>query len=172
MILLLPAERGIGAIALDSSGKVFVTASSRSRSTNSHSQDYVTLAYSSAGVALWTNCYNVSAAIDVAQPPVVAVDGTGHVFVTGASYVGTNGVFDYATVAYSGAGMPLWTNHYNGPGNNEDVANSVAVDLAVTCSWRAFPSAAPDVTAWRRWRTRELACRCGPTASSHWTLTA
>src|ERR1035438_5040671 len=35
---------------------------------------------------------------------------------------------DYATIKYSSAGMPLWTNRYdNGPGNDSSAA-SVAVD--------------------------------------------
>jgi hypothetical protein len=28
---------------------------------------------------------------------------------------------DYATLAYSSAGVPLWTNRYNGPANGDDV---------------------------------------------------
>jgi hypothetical protein len=57
------------------------------------------------------------------------VDSSGNVFVTGVSWRGS--VYtsaDYATVAYSGAGVPLWTNRYNGPLNNEDIANAIAVD--------------------------------------------
>ena len=49
------------------------------------------------------------------------VDGTGNVIVTGF----TGNVADYTTLKYSGAGMPLWTNRYNGPGN---FAKAMAVD--------------------------------------------
>ncbi len=36
--------------------------------------------------------------------------------------------YDYATIKYSSAGVPLWTNRYNGPANREDYAYAVAVD--------------------------------------------
>ncbi len=57
----------------------------------------------------------------------MAVDASGNVFVTGFS-VGSGGNSDYETIAYSGAGVPLWTNRYNGPGNGSDYARAVAVD--------------------------------------------
>jgi hypothetical protein len=41
------------------------------------------------------------------------VDATGNVVVTWDSWV--SGESDYATIKYSGAGVPLWTNRYNGP---------------------------------------------------------
>ena len=91
------------------------------------SSDYATIAYSGAGVPLWTNRYNGPAnGNDVAN--AVAVDASGNVFVTGSS-VGSGGDSDYATIAYSGAGVPLWTNRYNGPGRQPwTIANAVAVD--------------------------------------------
>jgi hypothetical protein len=49
----------------------------------------------------------------------VVVDGNGNVFVTGYSY-GSGSSYDYATIKYSGAGVPLWTNRYNGPANGDD----------------------------------------------------
>jgi len=46
------------------------------------------------------------------------VDGSGNVFVTGDSASGSGfDTADYATIAYSNAGVPLWTNRYNGPAN-------------------------------------------------------
>lgn len=73
-------------------------------------------AHGQGGLPLWTNSYHGPR--DVDSPTAIAVDSTGKVFVTGASEVGTNGfldaAYDYATVAYSRSGMPLWTNRYGG----------------------------------------------------------
>jgi hypothetical protein len=48
------------------------------------------------------------------------------VFVTGDSYNGND--YNYATVAYSNSGVPLWTNRYNGPANRNDRTSGIAVD--------------------------------------------
>ena len=110
------------AIAVDGSGNVFVTGDSVGIGT---SFDYATVAYSGAGVPLWTNRYNGPANGGLFFN-ALAVGGNGNVFVTG-QLRGTNGFFDYATVAYSGAGAPLWTNRYNGPANSNDVVTAIAV---------------------------------------------
>jgi DNA-binding beta-propeller fold protein YncE len=63
---------------------------------------------------------------DEAFSEAVSPDRT-RVFVTGIS-TGTNSGFDYSTVAYSAAtGAQLWASRYNGPGNGDDYAQSVAV---------------------------------------------
>ena len=104
-------------VAVDHQGNVFVTGSS---------SDFVTLAYSPAGTPLWTNRYDGPAnGQDLAQ--AIAVDQSGNVFVTGYS-VGIGSSSDYATIAYSGAGVALWTNRYNGPANGADSATSIAAD--------------------------------------------
>ncbi len=104
------------ALAVDTNGNVFVTGDT----------DYTTIAYSSTGVPLWTNRYKTYATL-VNYARAIATDKSGNVFVTGRSrlYVGEN---DYATVAYSGAGVPLWTNRYNGPANLDDTALAITVN--------------------------------------------
>ena len=96
-------------VAADGSGNVFVTGSS----DHGFTSDYATIAYSGAGVPLWTNCYSGSIN-DYANATALAVDANGNVFVTGSSF-GNDVGWDYATIAYSGAGVPLWTKRYNGP---------------------------------------------------------
>lgn len=112
------------AVATDGNGNVFVTGFSINSSGNA---DYATLAYSGAGLPLWTNRYNGPNRFDD-YPSAMAVDGSGNVFVTGYSYTVLGGIPDYVTLAYSGAGVPLWTNRYDGPASKSDYANAVAVD--------------------------------------------
>ena len=111
------------AVAVDASGNVFVTGSSGDSSGN---YDYVTIAYSGAGVPLWTNRFD-GPENSWDQATAVAVDGSGNVFVTGSSR-DSSGDYGYVTIAYSGEGVPLWTNRYNGPANGADLASAVAVD--------------------------------------------
>jgi hypothetical protein len=49
------------------------------------------------------------------------------VYVTGFSYnSGTN--YDYATVKYNSAGQEQWVDRYDGPANETDYGNAIAVD--------------------------------------------
>jgi hypothetical protein len=115
---------GAKALALDAGGNVYVTGGSGGSGGYG---DYATIKISSAGVPLWTNRYNGPANYgDYAK--AVALDPGGNVFVTGLS-AASNHDYDYATIAYSSAGMPLWTNRYNGPGNSHDMTYTLAVDV-------------------------------------------
>jgi hypothetical protein len=70
---------------------------------------------------LWTNRYNgpsIYSSSDTAR--AIAVDAGGNVIVTGDSYRDFV-TRDIATIAYSNAGVPLWTNRYNGPANGDEV---------------------------------------------------
>ncbi len=111
------------AVAVGSNGNAVVTGISLG---SSNGYDYATIAYSSAGVPLWTNRYN-GPGNDYEQPRAVAVDNTGNVFVAGYS-TGSGTGYDYATVAYTSSGTPLWTNRYNGTGNGDDYLNAMALD--------------------------------------------
>jgi hypothetical protein len=56
----------------------------------------------------------------------MAVDGAGHVYVTGHSYRGTG--YDYVTIKYASDGKVLWARRYDGPGGEDDRATAVALD--------------------------------------------
>jgi hypothetical protein len=107
------------AIAADSNGNVFVTGGA----SGSPGGGMATLKYSNTGTLLWTRIYKGPSAFGFFDDGrAVAVDGNGNVIVTGRSYAENNSNDgDFATVAYSNAGVPLWTQRYNGPANGDDV---------------------------------------------------
>src|SRR5262249_28566223 len=105
--------------------RVFVTGVSQGSTSG---LDYATAAYNAAtGARLWVTRYNGPAnGYDTASSVAVSPGG-GTVFVTGESQGSTSGL-DYATVASNAAtGARLWVTRYNGPGNGEGGAKSVAV---------------------------------------------
>ena len=109
------------AVAVGSSSNVYVTGYA---SSSADGYDYATLAYSNDGTPLWTNRFNGPANTnDYAQ--ALAVGSSGNVYVTGYSS-GTNGSYEYLTLAYSSNGVPLWTNRFNEPGGSQ--AYALAVD--------------------------------------------
>ena len=110
------------AIAVDSHGNVFVTGFSIG--TNGH-PEYATVMYSTGGTPMWTNRYSNLNYADIAK--AIALGISGNVFVTGSSY-GTGANADFATVAYTTGGDPLWTNRYAGSGSGDDSATAIAVD--------------------------------------------
>jgi uncharacterized delta-60 repeat protein len=113
------------AIAVDGAGNVYVTGHSIGSGT---SYDYVTIKYNSAGVWQWGQLYNGSGnAEDFAY--AIAVDAAGNVYVTGTSR-GSGTFDDYVTIKYDTNGDFVWGQGYNGPGNSNDVATSIAVDAA------------------------------------------
>ncbi len=90
--------------------------------------NFVTIRYSSAGTALWTNYYN-GPGNHQDFVNAVAVDAGGNVVVTGGSRsTSSSGTEDYATIRYSSSGVPLWTNRYAGDGNGNDRPVSVVTD--------------------------------------------
>ncbi len=113
------------AIVVDGSSNVVITGYT---TATGNQNDFVTIKYSNAGVPLWTNIY-AGPSNDEDKPASVAVDASDNVFVTGFS-TGSGGNWDYATIKYSSAGVPLWTNRYNGPGNGDDMAEDIVVDSA------------------------------------------
>ena len=76
-------------------------------------------------IALWTNHYSgPEEAFDLSVG--VAADSQGNIFVTGSSR-DTNFIFNIVTVKYSAAGTPVWTNIFDGPSNQNDMAARIVV---------------------------------------------
>jgi len=121
-------------VAVDTSGNVVVTGSSPPASGSSY--DYYTAKYAAAdGALLWEKRYDgMASSNDIAYG--VVVDSSGNAVVTGAS-IGSGVNSDYYTAKYAAAdGALLWEKRYNGTGNTNDEAFSLAVaasgDVVVT----------------------------------------
>jgi subtilisin family serine protease len=113
------------AAAVDNWGNVYVTGSSNDAYGLS---DFATVKYDSNGNQLWAQRYN-GPGNDYDQPQAMAIDNAGNTIVTGSSY-GDGPGNDYATVKYATDGSQLWVARYNGPGNDEDMPHSLAIDTS------------------------------------------
>jgi uncharacterized delta-60 repeat protein len=100
----------VTAMALDSSGGVYVTGYSNNDRTR---QDYVTIKYDSFGNQLWKATYNGPANKDDRACNIL-VDHSNNVYVTGYSY-DWNTSINYATIKYDFVGNEVWVAVYDGP---------------------------------------------------------
>jgi len=113
----------IHAMVLDGAGNIYVTGRS-ARSDNN--DDYATIKYNTDGVIQWVARYNGPGnGDDYARS--IAVDGSGNVYVTGAS-VGLETEDDYATVKYSSDGALQWVARYNSADSSWDGAAAIEID--------------------------------------------
>jgi len=120
-----PATVGVdyaNAIAIDSSGNIYVTG----ESAGSIQADYATVKYDSAGQQQWVARYD-GPVHQFDSAFAIVVDKQGNVYVTGSSF-GSSGSYDYATIKYSGSGQEEWTARYDGPVNGQDFGIALAVD--------------------------------------------
>jgi hypothetical protein len=112
------------AIAVDSSGNVYVTGESYGLDS---ARDYTTIKYNSAGQQQWIARYNGGTRSDD-YAKGIAVDSAGNVYVTGDSLGVGDQNPDYATIKYDSAGQQQWVARYNGPANGLDSAAAIALD--------------------------------------------
>lgn len=112
------------AIAVDNSGNVYV---SGYVSVGGTSYDYATVKYNSNGVQQWEAIYNgLGNGIDYVTS--LTIDASSNIYVTGQSYGGSGTSYDYLTIKYNSEGARQWVARFDGAGNGNDGANSVAVD--------------------------------------------
>jgi uncharacterized delta-60 repeat protein len=89
--------------------------------------DMAVFKYTPSGDLIWIRTYNGTGSGDD-QIYGMTLDNNGNIYVTGPSdgspYV------DFATIKYDSSGNQMWVQRWNGPTNESDVSNSIAVDAS------------------------------------------
>lgn len=116
------------AIGLDESLNVYVTGRSWDWTTKS---DIVTIKYNNQGEEQWVKRYN-GPANDEDQAYALAVSPQGDIYV-GGYRTATGSHWDCCLIKYNSAGELLWVSTYNGPGNSNDLIQSLAIDNLGNC---------------------------------------
>lgn len=116
----------LNAMAVDSSGNVYVTGRSDYGLGLDPISDYATIKYDNSGTQQWVALYDGPDQVqDVAR--AIAIDPAGNVYIAGESD-GPGTSFDFATIKHDGNGNEVWVRRYNGPGNFNDSAAAVVID--------------------------------------------
>jgi hypothetical protein len=112
------------AIAVDSSGNVYITGESWGEGTYA---DYATVKYDSVGNQIWVRTYNGPGLSPEDGAYAMVLDLLGNIYVTGYSW-GSGTCRDYATIKYYPNGDTAWVRRYDGTGHCEDWAYALALD--------------------------------------------
>ncbi len=113
-----------GNVKSDNMGNVYVTGLTQ---INDTLYSYTTIKYNASGAQQWVQSYTRNGNGFIYHAGLLALDGLGNVYVTGESAESVNGL-DYLTIKYNAAGSQQWIQRYNGTGNGNDYAYSMAVD--------------------------------------------
>lgn len=111
------------ALALDDSGNVYVTGTSRD---SSNIEDITTIKYNPDGEEQWVARYNAPESLwDYGED--VVVDSDCSIYVTGYGY-NQSSDRDAITIKYNSNGDTVWVRKYNGPANDQDYGRAIAID--------------------------------------------
>lgn len=113
-------------IALDNIGNVYVTGWSYGNLITSKDL-LTTVKYNSLGKRKWIFTFDEKSNV-ITQPRHLKCDDAGNVYVVGGSADFSGGAFDYSIVKIDSSGGLKWAVTYDGPVNENDIAECVAID--------------------------------------------
>ncbi|MFN0275526.1 MAG: S8 family serine peptidase [Chitinophagales bacterium] len=93
---------------------------------NSYAQktNIVTTKTDQGGSVVWQTEYNGTES-EFDYGAAVAVDGSGNVFVTGASHASDDYTFDVVVIKYNSSGVQQWATTFNGTGSGNDIPSDI-----------------------------------------------
>ncbi len=115
-------QEGANAIAVDSSGNIYVTGNDFGGGTAAFS--FITIKYNSSGNQLWVARTNIPPGFN--ESKAIKLDASANVYVAGSSGY-TNGS-DFVTIKYNSSGVQQWIRTYNGSDNLADQARDIVID--------------------------------------------
>lgn len=84
----------------------------------------VTTKTDQSGSVVWQTEYNGTES-EFDYGAAVTVDGSGNVFVTGASHASDDYTFDVVVIKYNSSGVQQWATTFNGTGNSTDIPSDI-----------------------------------------------
>lgn len=116
----------VNALVIDNTNNIYITGYTKGITTE---DDMLAAKIDANGTQVWLNAYNFTANQDD-EGASIALDNAGNVIVVGKSdndaLSATND--DYVTIKYSAAGVSVWTQRYNGIGDDGDKPVKVLTD--------------------------------------------
>jgi uncharacterized delta-60 repeat protein len=150
------ADKGV-VIALDRLDNAVVSGWTQIQAGPPSISLYVTIKYDHDGNELWRSFYG-GPAVGASYPTAMAIDGSGSVYVTGASAgIGTG--LDYATVKYDEEGNERWTSRFGLHDSGDDVPNDIAVDRDSRVYVTGYTTTAPGLRDYATVRYDSLGVR-------------
>lgn len=119
----LPDSIDWTASALDNESNLYIVGNTV---VTGQGPNILTSKYDSGGDLLWSKEYNYDNDRDYGV--AIAVDGSGNVYVTGASFDPASASFDYVTIMYDANGTQQWAARYDGDGSDLDIPVAIQVD--------------------------------------------
>jgi hypothetical protein len=115
-------------LTIDNQGNVYITGPSATQPGPVPAFDFVTIKYSSSGTEEWIRRYDGFESDD--YPFDIEVDNQKNIYVGGysAGFYNNGWSEDATIVKYDSSGSQVWVARYDGPGNNSDWINGLALD--------------------------------------------
>ncbi|MBI2723021.1 MAG: S8 family serine peptidase [Bacteroidetes bacterium] len=102
----------------------YVVSSNQKISTTQN--DFKTTALNGNVTSLWAQLYNASN--KKALTTAMTSDNNGNIYIAGTTFINSSNSQDLTVIKYNAQGQQKYVKHYNGPGNNYDVASGIVTD--------------------------------------------